>query len=35
MFLVIDGAFSPKLICKYKTKTDDIENRFIAMYEKG
>jgi len=27
--------FHPKAIGKYKTKTDDIENRIIAMYAKG
>lgn len=30
-----NGEFSPKLIGKYQTKTDDIENRIIAMYAKG
>jgi putative transposase len=30
-----NGAFSPKLIGKYQTKTDDLENRIIAMYAKG
>lgn len=30
-----NGEFSPKVIGKYKTKTDDIENRVIAMYAKG
>jgi len=30
-----NGEFSPKVIGKYKTKTDDLENRVIAMYAKG
>jgi putative transposase len=29
------GDFEPKLIGKYQTKTDDLENRIIAMYAKG
>lgn len=30
-----NGDFEPKLIEKYQTKTDDLENRIIAMYAKG
>jgi len=30
-----NGAFDPKLIGKYQTKTDDLENQIIAMYAKG
>jgi len=30
-----NGDFEPKLIGKYQTKTDDLENRIIAMYAKG
>ncbi|MGI6731715.1 MAG: IS256 family transposase [Anaerovoracaceae bacterium] len=30
-----NGEFDPKLIGKYQTKTDDLENRIIAMYAKG
>lgn len=30
-----NGEFSPKVIGKYKTKTNDIENRIISMYAKG
>lgn len=30
-----NGAFVPKLIGKYQTKTDDLENQIIAMYAKG
>ena len=30
-----NGAFSPKVIEKYQTKTDDLESRIIAMYSKG
>ena len=30
-----NGEFNPKVIAKYQTKTDDLENRIIAMYAKG
>jgi len=30
-----NGEFDPHLIAKYQTKTDDLENRIIAMYAKG
>lgn len=30
-----NGEFSPKVIEKYQTKTDDLENRVVAMYAKG
>lgn len=30
-----NGEFDPKVIAKYQTKTDDLENRIIAMYAKG
>lgn len=30
-----NGEFKPHLIPKYQTKTDDLENRIIAMYAKG
>lgn len=30
-----NGDFSPKVIEKYQTKTDDLENRVVAMYAKG
>lgn len=30
-----NGEFSPKVIEKYQTKTDDLESRIIAMYAKG
>ncbi len=30
-----NGEFSPKVIGKYQTKTDDLENRIISMYAKG
>jgi putative transposase len=30
-----NGDFEPKLIEKYQTKTDEFENRIIAMYAKG
>lgn len=30
-----NGEFSPQVIMKYQTKTDDLENRIIAMYAKG
>lgn len=30
-----NGEFTPKVIEKYQTKTDDLESRVIAMYAKG
>lgn len=30
-----NGEFSPKVIEKYQTKTEDLENRVVAMYAKG
>lgn len=30
-----NGEFNPQVIGKYQTKTDDLENRIIAMYAKG
>jgi putative transposase len=30
-----NGEFTPRVIGKYQTKTDDLENRIIAMYAKG
>jgi putative transposase len=30
-----NGEFAPQVISKYQTKTDDLENRIIAMYAKG
>jgi len=30
-----NGEFSPQLITKGQTRTDDLENRIIAMYSKG
>jgi transposase-like protein len=29
------GEFEPKIISKYQTKTDNLENQIIAMYAKG
>jgi len=31
----LNGEFDPHFIAKYQTKTDDLENRIIAMYAKG
>ena len=30
-----NGEFRPKVISRYQTKTDNLENRIIAMYAKG
>jgi putative transposase len=30
-----NGSFSPKVVEKRQTRTDDIENRIISMYAKG
>jgi putative transposase len=30
-----NGEFEPKAVAKYKTKSDDIETRIMAMYAKG